>query len=226
MRILMIEDDAALCEAVAIHLEENGYQADFCHDGEEGLYCALQNGYDLILLDRMLPEMDGVTLLQKLRREGLHTPVLMLTALGGIGDRVEGLDAGADDYLAKPFATQELLARIRAMLRRAPRIEEHGQAAWGDVRLDLVQSILTGPAGSCPLTPKEASLLELLLKKPEQTLPRTMLFAHVWGACAEVDESNLDGYVHFARRRLKRVGSSLKIQTMRGIGYRLEAGSC
>lgn len=223
MRILMIEDDEKLCEAVAIHLEAEGYEADFCHDGEEGLYCALQNGYDLILLDRMLPELDGISLLARLRREGFHTPVLMLTALGSVCDRVDGLDAGADDYLAKPFAVEELLARVRAMLRRAPRMEERGECAWGDVRLDTVQSILTGPAGACPLTKKEAGLLELFLKKPGQTLPRNMLFVHVWGAASEVDESNLDGYVHFVRRRLGRVGSALRIVTARGVGYRLEA---
>lgn len=226
MRILVVEDDLNLCEAIGIHLSQCGYQTDFCHDGEEGLYYARQNAYDLILLDRMLPELDGLTLLSRLRQENTHTPVLMLTALGGVGDRVDGLDAGADDYLAKPFATEELLARVRAMLRRAPRLEEHRQAAYHDVRLDMVQSILTGPGGSCPLTNKEADLLEVFLRKPGQTLPRNMLFCHVWGVAAEVDEANLDGYIHFVRRRLKRVGSVLQIQTLRGVGYRLGAVKC
>lgn len=226
MRILMIEDDENLCEAVSVHLEKEGYDADFCHDGEEGLYFAQQNAYDLILLDRMLPGLDGLAILAALRRENTHTPVLLLTALGGVSDRVDGLDAGADDYLPKPFATEELLARIRAMLRRAPRLEEHKEAAYEDVRLDLVQSLLTGPSGSCPLTKKEADLLELLLRKPGQTLPRNTLFCHVWGVGTEVDESNLDGYIHFVRRRLKRVGSRVGIKTMRGVGYRLEAEGC
>lgn len=226
MRILIIEDDKDLCEIVAIHLRENGYQTDCCNDGEEGLHFARQGGYDLILLDRMLPGMDGLALLAQLRREQNHTPVLMLTALNSIGNRVEGLDAGADDYLPKPFATEELLARIRAMLRRSPIQQTDSGISCGDVRLDPAQALLSGPDGACSLSRKEADLLELLLRKPGITLPRSMLFCHVWGAGSEVEEANLDGYMYYVRRRLKGVGSKLSIRTLRGVGFRLEECIC
>ena len=135
MRILMIEDDVDLCAAVDIHLKREGYTADFAHTGADGLHFALQNAYDVILLDRMLPELDGVGVLTALRGAGLHTPVLMVTALDGVSDRVDGLDAGADDYLAKPFAAEELLARVRALTRRPRQWESTRRLCAGDLEL-------------------------------------------------------------------------------------------
>lgn len=226
MRILLVEDDVLLCRNIELQLTKNGYAVDACHDGEEGLYFARQKAYDLILLDRMLPGMDGLTLLQVLRRESDHTPVLMLTALDGIGDRVDGLDAGADDYLTKPFATEELLARIRAMLRRTPELKAENLIVCGDVRFDLEGRLLTGPAGSRSLSKREAGLLELLLKNPGATLTRAQLFFHVWGASSEVEEANLDVYIRYVRLRLSAVGSRMQVKTVRGTGYRLEAVPC
>lgn len=226
MRILMIEDDKDLCKAVAMHLKSSGYITDLCHDGEEGLYCAMQKGYDLILLDRMLPGMEGLEILTRLRRKNIHTPVLLLTAMDGITDRVDGLDVGADDYLTKPFAMRELLARIRALLRRAPILEDEDELSYGDLRLLLSKRLLTGPASNYVLAHKEAELLETLLRAPGRTVTREQLFAHVWGPSATVDEANLDRYIHFVRRRIAAVGSALQIKTVRGAGYVLEEREC
>lgn len=226
MRILMVEDDEALCEVIGIHLKACGYVADFCHDGEEGVFCACQNAYDLILLDRMMPSMDGLEVLAAIRKEEIFTPVLLLTAMNDITDRVDGLDAGADDYLTKPFAMEELLARIRAMLRRAPRLEAGNELAFKDVRFEPVGRKLSGPKESCTLALKESELLELLLKNPNQILTRGQLFAHVWGPSAEVEDANLDRYIHYLRRRLAAVGSTLQIKTVRGTGYQIEVGGC
>lgn len=226
MRILMIEDDEALCDAVGIHLKNNGYDADFCHDGEDGLYYARQKAYDLILLDRMLPGLDGLTVLSTLRREQIHTPVLLLTALNKIGDRVDGLDAGADDYLTKPFATEELLARVRAMLRRTPKLEPEQEILVGDLRFDRMKMLLTGPQNSTLLSKKDAVLLEQFLKNPGRTMTRAQLFAHVWGPDAEVDEANLAWHIHYLRRTFTGVGSMMKLKTVHGVGYLLEPEQC
>ncbi|KAB4834109.1 response regulator transcription factor, partial [Bacteroides thetaiotaomicron] len=149
MRILMVEDDVDLCSAVDIHLKKEGHIVDFAHAGDDGLHFALQNAYDLILLDRMLPGLDGVGVVARLRKEGLTTPVLMITALDGISDRVDGLDAGADDYLAKPFATEELLARIRALSRRPVQWESTRRLTVGDLELDTELCALRGPGAAC-----------------------------------------------------------------------------
>lgn len=226
MYILMIEDDKALCAAVDIHLKKEGHQVDYAHSGADGLHFALQNAYDLILLDRMLPELDGVGVVSALRRAGLSTPVLMVTALDGISDRVDGLDAGADDYLAKPFAAEELLARIRALSRRPPQWESTALLAAGDLELDTQLCALRGPGGGVSLSKREARLLELFLRNPAQTMARELLLARVWGPDAPVEDGNLDNYIHFLRRRLAGAGSAVKIVTVRGIGYRLEVSPC
>ena len=222
MRILMIEDDEALCEAVSYRLEREGFGVDVCHDGDDGLRWMRQQAHDLVLLDRMLPVMDGLEVLRRARGEGLETPVLMMTALGEVGQRVEGLDCGADDYLVKPFALEELLARIRAMGRRPRKWEAADGLKVGDVAFGGAKKSLEGAAGRCGLSRREADLLEVLLKNPGQTLPRGLLLSRVWGPDAGVEEGNLDNYIHFLRRRLRSVGSSLSIQTVLGVGYRLE----
>ena len=224
MRILLVEDDVKLCEAVAFALNEEGFEVDVCHDGDDGLRWAREGAHDLILLDRMLPVMDGVTVLRKLRSGGISTPVLLVTALGNIGQRVEGLDAGADDYLVKPFAVEELLARVRAMCRRPSRWESSDVTEYGDVVFDAAKKSLRGSSGGCALSKREAALLETLLKNPGQTLPRAVLLTRVWGPDAGVEDGNLDNYIHFLRRRLRSVGSRILIQTVRGVGYRLEEG--
>lgn len=226
MRLLIIEDDKNLCKAMKIHLIDAGYQMDFCYDGEEGLYCAEQNAYDLILLDRMLPLLGGLEILTRLRAQEMKTPVLMITALNTIDDKVDGLDAGADDYLIKPFDTKELLARVRALLRRSPQLEEGFILQVADVQLNLQERTLSGSLGSKVLSKREANLLEPFFKNFERTLPRAYLFAHVWGSLSETEEGNLDTYVYYIRRRLKAVSNQLQICTVRSAGYRLEEIIC
>lgn len=222
MRILLIEDDIKLCDALKYQLEKEAFTVDLCHDGEDGLHWALQQAHELILLDRMLPSMSGTKVLQKIRSIGIATPVLLLTALGSLDERVEGLDAGADDYLVKPFAIEELLARIRALCRRPRQWESTASLLVGDISFDGERRILNGEKGSCSLSKREAGLLETLLKNSNRTLPRGILLARVWGPDAPVEDGNLDNYVYFLRRRLKSVGSSLTIKTVRGVGYQLE----
>ena len=226
MRILMVEDDQALCAAVDIHLRQQGYTVDYAHTGEDGLHFALQNAYDLILMDRMLPELDGLEAVRPLRSRGFSTPVLMLTALDGVPDRVDGLDAGADDYLAKPFAAEELLARIRALSRRPRQWESTSRLSAGDLELDTELAALRGPAGACSLSRREKQLLELFLRNAGQTLTRELLLSRVWGPDAPVEDGNLDNYIHFLRRRLRTVGSAVRLATVRSVGYRLEVGPC
>lgn len=222
MRILMIEDDKDLCAAVIQQLRQAGYETDTCHNGEDGLYYLKQGIYDACLLDRMLPGLDGLSLLNTARSKGITTPVLMLTAMGRIGDRVDGLDAGADDYLVKPFDMRELLARVRALCRRPANAEPDGLKQFADITLDTTQLMLNGPKGQCTLSKKESELLAALISNGGQTLSRTTLFGKIWGPDAEVEEAILDSYIHFVRRRIRVVGASAVVTTVRGIGYRME----
>ncbi len=222
MRILMVEDDKDLCAAVLQQLRSSGYEADACHDGEDGLYYLEQGIYDICLLDRMLPGLDGLSLLYTVRAKGIATPVLMLTAMGRIGDRVDGLDAGADDYLTKPFDMRELLARVRALARRPGTAEPDGIKQCGDIAMDTAQLTLNGPKGQCTLSKKEAELLAVLIANGGQTVTRLILLGKVWGPDAEVEEAILDSYIHFVRRRLCTVGAKASVLTVRGLGYRLE----
>lgn len=225
MRILLIEDDRALCAALLPVLRDAGYTVDICHDGADGKTLLCDGAYDVCVLDRMLPGLDGLSLLRAARAKGCTTPVLMLTAVSGIHDRVEGLDAGADDYLGKPFDTRELLARLRVLTRRSGTAAD-AAVHCGDVTLDAAQLTLTGPSAAAALTKRECDLLEALLRTPGQLQSRTVLLARVWGPLAEVEDANLDCYIHFVRRRLKSVGSAVKITTVRGSGYKAEVPPC
>lgn len=229
MRILFVEDDAALCAALNIHLKKAGYTVDFCPDGQDALFYAFQNTYDVILLDRMLPGLDGLTLLHAIRSKGIHTPVIMVTALDAIPDRIQGLDAGADDYLVKPFDIWELLARIRALTRRPAAMLADTAICCGDVTLDTDRRELTCQE-TVSLSKKETMLLEYLIRHKGQTLSRSVLLSYVWGPDSEIEEGNLDNYIYFLRRRLRAVKSTIQIKTAHGIGYRLEeaggSGNC
>lgn len=224
MRLLLIEDDESLCLSLSYQLRQDGFAPETCHDGEEGLLWARQQGYDLILLDRMLPGMDGLTLLRQLRREGIHTPVIFLTALGQLSDKTGGLDAGADDYIVKPFAYDELLARIRCVLRRPAVLSGDDLLRYGDVTYDPGSLTLRRGTASTALSKRLGDLLELFLRNPGQTLPRQTILLRVWGMETEVEDGNLDNYTYFLRRSLRKVGSTLRLTTVRGIGYRLEEG--
>lgn len=225
MRLLLIEDDESLCLSLSYQLRQDGFAPETCHDGEEGLLWARQQGYDLILLDRMLPGMDGLTLLRQLRREGIHTPVIFLTALGQLSDKTGGLDAGADDYIVKPFAYDELLARICCVLRRPAVLSGGDLLRYGDVTYDPGSLTLRRGAASTALSKRLGDLLELFLRNPGQTLPRQTILLRVWGMETEVEDGNLDNYTYFLRRSLRKVGSTLRLTTVRGIGYRLEEGN-
>lgn len=222
MRILMIEDDIQLCRSLAYRLKKEGIHSDICHDGIQGLELARKGIYDLILLDRMLPSLSGTELLARLRRGGNSTPVILVTALGEIHQRVEGLDSGADDYLVKPIAFEELMARIRSISRR-PRQWDPGQLlSFYDLTLDTQSKMLTCHDASCRLSKTEGDLLELFLRNPGKVLARKLILTKIWGIDTEVEDGNLDNFIHFLRRRLATVKSGLSIKTVRGIGYSLE----
>lgn len=222
MRILLIEDDYNLTLTLTFQLEHEGFTVDTCGNGEDALYYMNSKTHDLILLDRMLPHTDGITLLKKFRESGSQTPVIILTALGELNDKVTGLDAGADDYLVKPFEFQELMARIRSINRRPRQYEKEPSFHLRDITYSPGDNQLSGSLGNCSLSKKEGMLLEVFLANPGQVLPRATLLSKVWGVDAEVEDGNLDNYIHFIRRRLKSVSRQISIQTVRGIGYRLE----
>ncbi|MDO5336523.1 MAG: response regulator transcription factor [Eubacteriales bacterium] len=222
MRILIIEDDERLCESLKFQLEKQGYSVNICSNGEDGLYVLLQDACDLVLLDRMLPLMDGLTVLSKARRAGISTPVILLTALGSLDDKVNGLEGGADDYIVKPFAFQELLARIRCIGRRPRSWETSAELCLGDIVFDCDRKILSKGSLTCTLSRREGDLMEMFLRNPGQILPRMTLLSRVWGPEAEVEDGNLDNYIHFLRRRLRAVSSTLTLKTVRGIGYSLQ----
>ena len=223
MNILMIEDDRELCTAVSFRLEQEGFSVTVCHDGEEGLYYMQESPFDLVILDRMLPHMNEIEVLKEARSRQIKTPVLMLTALGELNDRLTGLNGGADDYMVKPFAFEELLARIRCLLRRPAVYQSSSRSvSLGDVTFVPETRTLSSHEKTCTLSSREGELMEVFLRNPGQTLPRQLLLSRVWGLEADVEEGNLDNYIHFLRRRLKAVESTLQIRTVRGVGYQLE----
>lgn len=222
MRILLIDDDPRLCDSLSFELKKEGFQVDICNDGEDALPWVRQNAHDLLLLDRMMPGIDGLSLLKKIRAEGISVPVILLTALGELSDKVTGLENGADDYMVKPFAFPELLARIHSISRRPRNFEIPGKLTFGDIAFDPIGLTLDCGRSSCTLSKREADLLEFFLKNPDQILPRPVLLSRVWGPDAEVEDGNLDNYIHFLRRRLKTIQSSLQLKTVRGVGYLLE----
>lgn len=222
MRILIIEDDQDLCRLIALALNQSGCKTDCCYTGSDGLFYAKNQAYDAIILDRMLPEIDGLTVLSALRRQGVKTPVILATALGGLPDRISGLDAGADDYLVKPFAVEELLARIRAVTRRPGNLNLSPALTAYGLSLDPTCRRLDYGDSSVTLSKKESALLEYLMKNPGQTLPRPMILSYVWGSSCDVEEGNLDNYIYFIRRRLKTLKAPVKLTTVHGVGYRLE----
>lgn len=222
MRILLVEDDKNLNHTLKYQLEKSGFTVDNCYDGEEALYYISQNIHDVLLLDRMLPLINGTEVLKQIRSSGNSIPVILITAMGSLQDKITGLDTGADDYLVKPFEFEELLARIRSVTRRPHVMNADDAFNFGDISLSINDSKLTGPVSSCSLSKKESELFEIFFRNPEQTLTRETLLTKVWGIETDVENGNLDNYIHFLRRRLKTVGSLVHIQTVRGIGYCLK----
>ena len=222
MRILLAEDDRDLNKALTWQLTGQGYTVDSCYDGEEAIFYGRQNIYDVILLDRMLPCHEGTEVLTFLREHSVSVPIILITALGTLKDKIAGLDLGADDYLVKPFDFEELMARIRCVTRRSLILNPQTDIlSYHDISWSCREMCLTGPAGNSTLSKREGDLLESFLHMPEQIIARERLLLKVWGPDSDVEGGNLDNYVHFLRRRLKTVGSTLLIKTIRGVGYGL-----
>lgn len=222
MRILLVDDDKNLSDVIAEQLEKEGYHTDCCHDGETGLYYALnqEHNYDIVLLDRMLPILDGMTILKAMRQKKIATPVLMMTALGEVDDKVDGLDCGADDYLVKPFYNRELLARIRALTRRQVDIVKTDNPNAYGLTLHLESRRLEYLNNSVLLTPREAELIKIFLEKSEKTHSRSELLWQIWGST--VEDGNVDNYIYFLRKRLRELRCPIVIKAVYGAGYRLE----
>lgn len=225
MRILLVEDDKDLCEIIAKQLLQADYMVDQCNDGTDALFYCLENSYDAIILDRMLPGLDGLSLLSAIRRRDIHTPVIMATALDGVHDRIDGLDAGADDYIVKPFVIEELLARIRAVTRRPGKLENSQILTFSSLSLNQTTHELTTAKQKLTLSKRETALLGYFIRNKGQILTRNQIISHIWGPNSEVEEGNLDNYIYFLRRRLKQAGGNASIKTIHGVGYRLEASN-
>lgn len=222
MRILIVEDEVHLAEALTQILKKNNYSVDTVHDGRSGLDNALSGIYDLLLLDIMLPEMDGISLLKTIRSEGIATPVIMLTAKGEISDKISGLDYGADDYVAKPFSTGELLARIRAALRRKGEVVPDDSLKFGDIELNTSTLKLSCNGKELKLILKESELLELLMTRKQAVTSKEQIIEKLWGFDSEAEYNNVEVYISFLRKKLTFLNASVKIHTIRGVGYVLE----
>ncbi len=222
MRLLVVEDEKKVARFVKKGLEEEGYAVDVAPDGEEGLGMALDGVHDLIILDIHLPRMDGLGVLQELRKKKVTTPVLLLTVRAAIEDKVLGLDAGADDYLTKPFAFQELLARVRALLRRRADAEAPVLQV-GDLTLDPAQRLASRGGEKIDLTPKEFALLAYFMRNPGRVLTRTMISEHVWDYDFDTMTNVIDVYVNYLRKKIDAGREPKLIHTVRGAGYVLKA---
>ena len=221
MRLLIVEDEQGMAEGLRALLEKQGYATDLATDGDRGLDDGLTGLYDLIILDIMLPGRDGLSVLTELRRNGIETPVMMLTARSSVADRIQGLDHGADDYLTKPFDTGEFLARVRALTRRnsAPLEDE---PSFGDVRLDRRRLELCRGSERLRLGPKEFQVMECLLLNKNQIVPRALLCEKVWGLLSEAEYNNVEVYISFLRKKLRALHSNVQILSIRNAGYHLE----
>ena len=222
MRILIVEDERRLASALAELLHRRGYTVDVSYDGVAGLDNARSGIYDLVLLDAMLPELDGFSLLQQLRAGGSTVPVLMLTARSDLQDRVRGLDCGADYYLTKPFETEELLACIRSLLRRGGETADSDETRFGDLRLHMATFLLECGERSVRLSRREYDLMELLMKNGSQIVSKEQLLLKVWGYDSDAEDNNVEVYISFLRRKLTHLHSRVRIRTLRMVGYCLE----
>jgi heavy metal response regulator len=220
MRILVVEDEQKILKFIQRGLKEEDYSIDVTGDGEEGYFLAGTNEYDLIILDIMLPKMDGLTICRKLRREGNNTPIIMLTAKDTVKDKVKGLDSGANDYLPKPFAFEELLARVRALLRKSSG-NITTQLKAGDLTIDLLSHKVFRAEREIHLTLKEYALLEYLIRNPGVIITRTMISEHVWDIHFDTMTNVIDVYINYLRNKIDHGFDHKMIKTIRGKGYML-----
>ena len=216
MRILYVEDEKILADAVTHLLKKADINVDWAEDGEEGLRLAKKPTYDCLVLDIMLPKMSGLEILEIIRKQGIKTPVIMLSALSEVEDKIKGLEIGADDYLAKPFKTSELIARLNALARR-PALRETKTIQYEDLELDTDNRTVNGLS----LTEKETEILKMLIESNNKTVPKDHILAHVWGAEMLAEDNYVEVYMSYLRKKLKSINSKVGIKTIRGLGYKL-----
>ncbi len=221
MRILLAEDERSLSRAIIALLEKNNYSADAVYDGVEALEYLAAANYDAVILDIMMPKLDGLTVLRKLREQGSHIPVLLLTARSEVEDKVLGLDTGANDYLTKPFATAELLARIRAMTR-SNAAQNSSRLVFGNVTLDQTTFELSAPGGSFRLANKEYQMIEMLMRNPGQVIPTERFIEKIWGYDSDVEVNVVWVYISYLRKKLAALHADIQIRATRNTGYSLE----
>lgn len=224
MKILLLEDDKYLCDNMKQQLTKEGYIVDACNDGEEGFLLALdqRGGYDLAVIDRMLPVVDGLSIIKAMRNKKMQIPIIIITGMSELQDKIEGLDNGADDYLTKPFHISELSARIRALTRRPTILTEQNTLSYHDLSLDISKRQLICKSNHLVLTPTEFHLMSVFLEKPEIVLTREQLIQKVWETNAVVESKNLDNYIYFLRKRLRTVESECVLSSIYGSGFILE----
>ena len=222
-RVLVIEDDAETAEQIVDCLRTNGYETDLAADGEQGLRLGLAEDYAVMTVDRMLPRIDGIAVIRRLREEGIPTPALILSALGEVDDRVRGLRAGGDDYLVKPFASREMLARVDALVRRSTTVIKKTALRVGDLEIDLLARLAYRRGRQIDLLPREFKLLEYLARNVDQVVSRTMLLQHVWDLHFDPTTNVIDVYVGRVRRKIDSGQAYPLIHTVRGIGFCLRA---
>ena len=224
MKILVVEDEIGLAEAICAILRKEGYSVTMANDGKSGLEKALSNDFDCIILDIMMPVMNGLDVLTFLRVKNIETPVLLLTAKSEVDDKIKGLDCGADDYLTKPFVTGELLARVRAMTRRLGTAVENNPR-YGDIYLDMKKGELVCGAKSVILGRKEFQMMELLVSNGTSIVTKEDFVKKIWGTDDDSEYNNVEVYISFLRKKLTTLRSNVSIKTRRGIGYCLEGGT-
>ena len=222
MKLLVVEDEVQLADALTEILKRNMYSVDTVYNGIDGLDNALTGVYDCIILDIMLPGMNGLEVLSNLRAEKVNTPVLLLTARSEVEDKINGLDCGADDYLTKPFVTGELLARVRAMTRRKGEILDEGKMDFNGLQLNKNTCALSWQGSDVKLSLKEYQIMELLIANPRQILPKERIIEKIWGYESDVEYNNIEVYISFLRKKLTSISAPVQIKTARGIGYSLE----
>ncbi len=222
MRVLLIEDEVRLADAVKHILESNRYVVDVCYDGETGLDYALSDVYEIIILDIMLPKLNGFEVLKEIRKTESNVPILMLSAKSETSDKVNGLDYGADDYLTKPFETEELLARMRAMTRRKGDVKDIEHLAFGDIKLDTMNLLLECRSETIPITLKEKEIIELFINRKGQVTSKEYMIEKLWGFDSVAEDNHVEVYISFIRKKLKFLKSKTQIKTIRGVGYKLE----
>ncbi|MBR3900634.1 MAG: response regulator transcription factor [Ruminococcus sp.] len=222
MKILVIEDEVQLADALCELLKRNMYSVDVCYNGIDGLDNAMTGIYDGIILDIMLPGMNGIEILRNLRSEKINTPVLLLTARSEITDKINGLDCGADDYLTKPFVTGELLARVRAITRRKGEIVDESKLEFNGLSLNKNTCSISCGGNDVKLSLKEYNVMEMLIANPGQILPKERIIEKIWGSESDVEYNNIEVYISFLRKKISSISANVQIKTARGIGYFIE----